>query len=259
MSFPYSGLVEQPESPQIRSDKDYKYVTRIYQLPIRVTEAELQAVEALPPTGYVDDETGAIYTGYEYISEVAYPILNLNFKMRHAEPAVYSYHESSYEKPIEQHTDFLMSWRYNLLCQDSTTAVPAWAATATDEADTVGQQLWKWSTSGPDATWPYLRQKPTKAGVDSYLESSTVVTKQKVYTSDIDSVTGATKWTGAIGALIAPFMTFSLPDDDEKWIVRDVRIVESEGTYACTVEFLYTADGWDTDIYSTAGIADEGY
>lgn len=255
MAFPNALMVEQATSPRLREDENYKYVERVYQVSGRLTEQELIQGEYIPPLGYVDDETGAVYVGHRYDSAVGYPVVTLEFRQRLAPDAVYEIHNSSYECPIEQDLlgNFLMKWKYNMY-STGTTTVPAWAATASDFSDTVGQSVYLWSTS-PSGEYKTLVQSATKPGVTSYIKQTSVITKRKVYTD----ITEAQEWVGEVGYLCTPAQTFGLATNTEYWLIRDVRLVEDNGAYAVTVEWLFSDFGWDTDLYGTASITDDGY
>jgi hypothetical protein len=257
MAFPNALLAEQPNSPSLREDEAYKYVTRTYQVTGRLTENELISNGYLPEDGYVDAETDATYIGYEYESAVGYPIVKINFRYRKTPDAIYDCHNSSFERPIENHNLFLMKWKYYLLGKvaKGTTALPAFAATATDFSDLITNDGYMWSTSTVQGDYKYIWQEPTKPGVNSYLYQTTLITKRKVYTEIKD----AAAWHGEVGFLCAPLETYGIATDKQYWLIRDVRIVEdSDLKYAVTVEFLFADFGWDTDIYTDADIEDTG-
>jgi hypothetical protein len=254
MAFPNELMQEQPDSPRIREDDAYLRVERRYKVKGRFTLTSLEQGEYLPSEGYVDPETGAVFVNYDYDSEVAYPVVVIQFEKRLEPDALYNDHEFTFERPIEQFADFLMKWTYDLYCVDDTTAVPAWAATAQDKSDTEDQKVWAWSKRGAPSGYPYLRQSKTKSGVTSYLVIGARIQKRKVYTNKADAI----RWSDQVGFLCEPAERYNLGQGYEKWLIRDYRIVQDRNGWATTVEFLYSEEGWDTDIYSQAGVTDDG-
>ena len=257
MAFPNALMQEQPDSPDIHEDEDYLKVTRTYVVGGRFTYAQLKQGEYIPSDGYIDPETGAEFKTFEYDSEVAYPLLKVEFEKRLTPKAEYDQHTYTYERPIEQHPDFIMKWRYELYASDTTTAIPAWAATATDKSDTVGSEIWRWSKAGAPAGFTNLRQaqQTDKVGITSYLELAATITKRKVYTTQNATFLA---WGDTTGQLLAPAVVIGLLPGRQNWLIRDVRIVEDDGSWAMTVEFLYfPGNGWDDDIYEDSAINED--
>jgi hypothetical protein len=257
MAFPNALMVEQSDSPMITEDEDYSKVTRRYKVSGRFTRTQLEQQEYIPAPGYVDPETGAEYKTWSYASEVAYPLLQVEFERRLEPKAEYDQHTYTFELPIEQHPEFVMKWRYELYASDNTTAVPGWAATASDDSDTVGSEIWRWSKTGAPSGFTNLRQaqQTDKVGVTSYLELVAAITKRKVYTKQNGTFLA---WGDTTGQLLAPAVVIGLLSGRQNWLVRDVRIVEDQGSWAMTVEFLYRlGNGWDSDIYEDSAIAED--
>lgn len=271
MAFPSALLTEQPDSPDIVEDREYRKVTRIYKANARLTQTQLEQGEYVPTDGYIDPETGAEYKRHSYSSEVGYPVLNVEFEKRLSYEAEYDQHTHTYERTIEQHPSFKQNWHYELFASDTTTAVPAWWATATDKSDTLKNDTFAWSKTGSPQGYPYLVKEVSlgtgnilpKKGISHYLAQTSIVTKRKVYTVD-----GAVlqRWPQLVGQLMEPYRTYGLlgsgTEQDKYWLIRDVRIVEDQGSFACTVEFMFAPDaklgkGWDTDIYSISGFEDD--
>ena len=264
MAFPNELMQEQPESPRITDDGSYLRVERRYKVIGRFTQTQLEQGEYLPSSDYNDPETGASYVGWEYDSEVAYPVLVVRFEKRLLPFATYSAHEFSYERPIEQHPDFLMSWVYDLYASDNSTAVPTWASAdlagggAQDKSDTVDSTVWRWSRRGAPSGFKYLRQEASKPGVTGYLVSGTKIVKRKVY-STLEGDQGANRWCESVGYLVEPLEYFGYDAGVENYLVRDYRIVEDRQGYSTTLEWLYAEDSWDDDIYSEyEGLSDDG-
>jgi hypothetical protein len=253
MAFPNALMQEQAGSPEIRQDESYKTITRVYQVTGRLTESELIQGEYLPEDGYTDPETDALYESYEYISTVAYPVVRITFRKRLFPQGQYDVHTSSYEAPLEINDNFKMYWKYNLY-STGTTTVPNWADDDADDSHTVGQAVYQWAKA-PTSDYKVLVQSAIKFGVETFLKQTTVITKRKTYNLQSD----AQAWLSNIGYLCAPFQTYGLTSDATYWLIRDARLVEDRDAFAVTVEFLFNAESWDTDIYTTASITDEGF
>lgn len=260
MAFPNALMIEQPDSPRINETWDYITVERRYQVTGRFTREALKQGEYIPSIGYKDPETDAVYVDYDYESEVGYPILVVRFKKRINEKRSYDMNTYTFNRPIEQHPDFKMYWRYELYASDTTTSLPGWEKSATDKSQTEGQEVWAWSKTGPTAKQPHLRQevKADKQGVDSYLVPSAIITKRKVYTSD-DSGNGASRWTTEVGKLVEPKKAYGLILEQANWLIRSYRIVDDLYEFATTLELLYSPDptGWDSEIYSNSSVEDD--
>ena len=257
MAFPNALLVEQSNSPSMREDFNYKYITRIFAVTGRQTEAQLKQGEYLPAVGSKDSETDALYMGYEYESSVGYPTVKLQYRYRFLRDAIYEAHDASYEAPIEKHTDFLMKWKYNLLGKvaKGTSSVPAFAATATDYSDLITNDGYTWTTETIKGDYKYLWQAAEKLGVNNFLRSAVVVTKRKVY----DEQSLAEAWIAQSGSLQKPVNNFGFTSSTyENWLIRDVRLADDDGWYAVSVEYLYNPDKWDSDIYTEADFEDDG-
>jgi hypothetical protein len=238
-------------------------VTRRYKVNARLTQTQLEQGEYIPSDGYVDPETGAEYVGYEYDSEVGYPLLSVTFEARLEPKAEYDQHTYTYERDIEQHPSFRMNWRYELYSSDADEEeIPAWWNTATTKEDALSSEIWAWSKTGAPSGYPYLKAAVygapfpagvnVKTGITSYLELAATITKRKVYTKQNDTFRA---WGDTTGQLLAPAVVIGLLPNRNNWLIRDVRIIEDKGSWAMTVEFLYAAgDGWDDDIYEDSAI-----
>lgn len=260
MAFPNELMVEQADSPAIKESWDYIDVERRYKVSGRFTHTQLKANEYIPSTGYKDPETDAVYTDYTYDSEVAYPVLVVRFKKRINEKLSYDINTYTFNRPIEQHPEFLMYWRYELYGADTTTALPSWSETAVDKSQAEASELWAWSRTGssPSSKYPNLRQSvlEDKVGIDSYLVQGAVLTKKKVYTS-VDSTNGAARWTTEVGKLSSPNVAYGLSPSQSKWLIRSYRIVDDLYEFATTLEWLYSEDDWDSDIYENSSVSDD--
>lgn len=258
MAFPNELMTEQADSPMIKESWDYIDVERRYQVKGRFTRAQLVSGEYVPSLGYKDPETDALYVDYSYDSEVAYPVLVIHFKKRVGESISYDLNDYSINRPIERHDDFKMCWRYELYGADTSTALPAWSTTAIDKSNTEGQEIWAWSKTGPTAKQPNLRQEQEadKVGIDSYLVQGAVLTKKKVYTMDTGA-NGCNRWVNEIGKLCRPNFQYGLFPSSDYWLIRSYRIVGDFDEFATTLEWIYSPDKWDTDIYKDSSVTDD--
>lgn len=254
MAFPNALMVEQPDSPKMVEDEDYLRVTRSYKVSGRFTRTQLEQGEYIPTDGYKDPETGAEYKSWDYGPEVAYPVLRVEFERRLEPKAEYDQHVYTYERPIETHPDFEMRWRYELYGNDVELDVPAFWATATDKSDTEESTIWAWSKTGAPTGFEVLFKEVTKAGVTSYLDQTATITKRKVYTTQNNTFLA---WGDATGTLLAPAVVIGLLPGKANWLIRDVRIVEDAGSWAMTVEWLYSFAVWDDDIYEDSAIGED--
>jgi hypothetical protein len=259
MAFPNALMNEQANSPKITEDEHYLKVERTYQVNGRLTRDQLIQGEYVPEDGYSDPETDTFMVEWSYDSEVGYPLLTVHFQKRLYPDGVYNLHEYSIERPIAQHPSFLMAWSYELFATDTTTSVPAWAATATDKSDTIDSEVWRWSRNGPQGEYKYLRQEQDSdfRGVTTYIVGGARMTKKKVYEIDT-AVNGAARWNGEIGTYTAPSEVYGLSNSDDKWLIRDYRITKDVLGWATTLEWLYAPDGWNTTIYSASSTTDDG-
>jgi len=262
MAFPNALALEQKESPRVTESVDYIDVTRIYQIPHLLTDAQRVRGEYIPDSDYIDPEFSAKYFGNTLIPGAGYDVIEIHFRKRNFPQAQYDCHTSSYECPIEQDLlgTFVMKWKYNLFYSDAgATPIPTWGSAdapptgAVDFSNTIGTN-WVWSTADYIAG-KFLRQQATKPGVNTFLRQTTMITKRKVYETKAD----ARQWIKEVGYLCAPVETYGLAIENEYWLIRDARLVEDQDSYAVTVEFLFSDFGWDTDIYSDASIDDDGF
>lgn len=255
MAFPNDFLEEQPGSPRFEVDDVYERIERRYRMYADLSQEQMERLGYLPDKFYIDPETEAKFVSYEFERTLGYPTLVVRFEKRLEPEATYDLNDYTLERPIQLHPNFVMKWTYTLYSKaKDTPAVPAWAATATTDSDTLGSDVWRWSKTGAPSGYEFPRQSATKPGVSSYLVEGAVMTKKKVYTNP-DS---AERWTGYMGYYTAPAVVYDLNDTDSYWLLRNYRIVEDLGGYATTLEFLYNPDGWDTDIYTASSVSDEG-
>lgn len=169
---------------------------------------------------------------------------------------VYSLSITADERPIEQHPDFRCFWAYNLyelvaLGASGTTPLPAWSATDTNPNAIHANYLWsRTPPASQDPAKEYVQvQAATKPGKDSYLIMRPVVTSTIYYRSrniqNSDLVNGE--------KLKAPPETYIYPNTQTCWLVQPSGVSEvSDDLMAVTTNYVYAAEGWDTDIYKLA-------
>jgi len=261
MAFPNANMKVQPNSPRVQANESYSVITRTYQIPHGLTEAQRVAGDYYPDIDDADAEfTNALYDGSHRLSpSVGYDYLEIDWTERFPSiSGIYQIHNASYEAPIETDDNFKMCWKYRLWAKEGTVAMPpAWSLTAVDANDTLASAvpdgtMYRWSVNQPSG-FPVFIQDATKAGVNTHIQQTSLITKTKVY----DNITDAAEWAGEVGYLCAPCTTFSLLSDAQYWLIRDVRITEDHGMYAVMVEFLFSDFGWDSDIYTAADISDD--
>jgi hypothetical protein len=257
-AFPSSLLREQPNSPVVTTSDDFIVVTRRYMMEGRQSKTDLVAKGFAPKDDYIDPEYDAKFQSLTFESTQSYPVIVVTFRKRKTPPAKYTCHNYSFERPLEQHADYLTNWNYGLYAQSGTTATPAYWATATDLTDTEGQAVYRWSKTNPGSGWPNMIKASTKPGVNGYLFEGARITKRKVYKDN--TAAQASRWSGEVGSTCLPDEVFNLTNERDYWLISDVRVVEDQGAYATTVEFLYSGGqaSWDTDIYDFSIKFDDG-
>ena len=161
------------------------------------------------------------------------------------------------QEPISTHPSYKVKWDHGYAYKiDTAETAPADYASATSKKKTA--EDWKWVRWDEqlDNTWKTDDTKPpVKAGIQSYLKPSPIVTETRYYSSmkKIGSV------LQSVGTKQTPKITYGLPTS-----AANKYTAQSEGTFllvgatvrkdgrkwAVDLTYQFSDTGWDGDIYA---------
>lgn len=169
------------------------------------------------------------------------------------------------DRPIEQHPDYKVIWNHHIVgpfgAKISNAEYLTWAALTKTNRPTGATEDVHWAkvnqaiaqTEEPVLTSdsPFFWCTATKPTKQSYLVPGPVVVAT-IYTRDELIMEN---YVALAGELIDPGNVFGLLSTDlgppvfKPWLATSPTSEKVNDWYVITVEYLYAADGWDTDIY----------
>lgn len=252
-----TGL-EHPTSPQVTKEStgNVVYVRRFQYARDDAWEADMPAIGSL-------DATYGYFRGYRTnFPNPSYLIVELTYD---SEGTVVNFSpadgDSEYwaeskgeEVPLEFNSNYLTKWNYNLYAVNDgaaarTTAdfpggVAAYNA-ATDLSDLNGNAEFRWSKEDPGIDWLLVAPK-TKPGVEYYLRPVRVVFQRDYHRTQA----AAEAALQTVGIRVLPSEVFGLTANVANWLCTSSNTQYDGKYWVAETEYLYSASGWDTDLYT---------
>lgn len=164
----------------------------------------------------------------------------------------YSADANGAEHALEELSNYKFCWNHNLYeCVDeggATSAVPAWATTATDGTNADGIQ-YLWANAQPSAApdgkgWKEVLHRTKKA--DAFLYPDFVVHETQLFRNRA----AAEKAVAAVGTLKAPGYTYGKQTANQYWLITRSSVSDNGGVFTLQTDYQYGFGGWDGDLYS---------
>jgi hypothetical protein len=167
-----------------------------------------------------------------------------------------------FEKPLEQHPDYLNKWNYHLACrEDATTEDPSWwdtsgAAGGTFMDDGGEPESYRWIKDPSELpqeeghTWKIIKKK-TKPGIESFFSPSVTVFF-KYYYSDYAKASTA---SADAGKRQTPEYTFGRTGGE--WLNMGSSVYKDGRKWVMETSWQFSENnrdgqGWDNDLYEEA-------
>ena len=144
------------------------------------------------------------------------------------------------DRPLEDRTNYLTTWNYDLYAPSADDEIPGWAATANDRSD-ADDITYSWAKSLPIEGWAKIKAR-TKPGVEAWRDSIPKVIR-RTYSTDYAWITTALL---ALNRLITPGQVFVFTD--LQWLVSNVTLSQDGIWYVAELEYT-GAKSWDSDFY----------
>jgi len=245
-----SGLTEQPESPRISGDGEYKEYTYIYKC--------LHGVDVVFPAKQSANTGGKGYfTQGSILPGVGYDTVEFTYSEKIPETGLAAIKEgknqptlrtSVMEKPLAGHPNYLVCWDHYLECKkaDKATTLPA----AWDEAKTkdsmVDNETFRWKHKSEAVGDGFVqRTAVVKPEVDSYYYPAAQVEERYYYRRKQDAASKAK----SAGKKDTPKENFNITGVE--WMNMGSEVQQDGHYWVCSVSFV-AAVKWDDDIYTEA-------
>ena len=237
---------EQPNSPQKYNEGSLTWIARTWKIDKGGGSAYVPPINESTADGFfkkyrISPEPG----GWELLTLEFVSALSGGGGIRADAESQWTLTAATTLEPLNTHADYLTNWNHNLYVPtiDITGySRPAWWATATDLSDANGT-TYLWAIDNPGDAWAKAEDK-SKPGVEGWY-SPAPVARYEYWNS---TKATATSELEDVGTLETPSETFGYSGGS--WLVTMAEIREDSGKWRATVEYTYSATGWDTDIYS---------
>ena len=251
---------EHPTSPQInlQSSNNKVYIRRFTYARDDNFESEMPALNSLDATyGYFRGYRATFPNPNYRLVELIYDSdgTGVNFAPGDGDTEYWAETRGE-EKPLEFNSNYLISWNYNLYGKFKGNALLAlagfnaaiaktWATmTDLDDAAAAGDD-YKVSKSDPGSEWAIIESK-TKPAQEFYIAPQPVVFQRDYHRTQA----AAEADLQTVSTRILPAEVFGYTNNVANWLCTSSN-TQHDGKYWVTeTEYLYSADGWDTDLYT---------